>query len=562
LPVPPALDTGERYDLVVVGAGISGLAAAYFYRQKYGQDKRILLLDNHDDFGGHARRNEFHQAGEMRLAWGGTVNIEFPMYSDVAMGLVRDLGIDIERLREDFNFTWANHSQGLQTATWFGADKFGRDVLIPGMGMDGEQRLVIAGRVDEFPISSAARAGLKNFLLEESDLLAGMTADEKIAWAHSHAYPELLRLGGVPDEAIVLFSGSTMGYWGVRAENLSVMECLWTSLPGAHRLGELTAEFAEDEDSSTGVPGGQVAMFPDGNASMTRLLVRALIPAFAPDLPAGADPHNIVTTRVDYSALDCPGAAARLRLNSTVLNVENQPRGRGVAVRYANAGNMYAVNARQVVMACYNRIIPHLVPALPEAQKAALRQCIKRPMMVINVLVRNGKSIRASGLSGAYLPGRLVQNVRLVQGLNTGGYSNHFDPEKPVVLQFFAGVAAPAPEGLSVSEQHQAARAMLLAMPFEDYEREVRTVMNGVYGSAGFEAARDILAITVNRWPHGYARDHLDLEDELWNADPPPNVVGRQVFGNIAIANSDAGADAYTHTAIDQAWRAVNDLAT
>ena len=89
----------------------------------------------------------------------------------------------------------------------------------------------------------------------------------------------------------------------------------------------------------------------------------------------------------------------------------------------------------------------------------------------------------------------------------------------------------------------------------------VRTVLNGMLGSGGFDAAADILAITVNRWPHGYARDHIDLEDPAWNVDPPPNVVGRQRYGNIAIANSDAGADAFTHTAFDQAWRAVNELA-
>jgi spermidine dehydrogenase len=100
----------------------------------------------------------------------------------------------------------------------------------------------------------------------------------------------------------------------------------------------------------------------------------------------------------------------------------------------------------------------------------------------------------------------------------------------------------------------------MLAMPFEDYEREVRQVLNGMLGAGGFQPARDILAITVNRWPHGYARDHLDLEDADWNVEPRPEIVGRQRFGHIAIANSDAGADAYTHAAIDQAWRAVNEL--
>ena len=114
--------------------------------------------------------------------------------------------------------------------------------------------------------------------------------------------------------------------------------------------------------------------------------------------------------------------------------------------------------------------------------------------------------------------------------------------------------------GAGLAAQARAARARMLTMPFEDFEREVRGVLTSLLAPGGFDAARDILAITVNRWPHGYARDHMDLEDSNWNADPLPETVGRQRFGNIAIANSDAGADAYTHTAIDQAWRAVNEL--
>jgi spermidine dehydrogenase len=108
---------GEQYDLIVLGGGLSGLAAAYFYHKLHGPDASILVLDNHDDFGGHAKRNEFHQGGEMRLAWGGTVNMEYKQYSAIARGLLDDLGIDIPRLLEDFEFGWIHSSTGLQSAT-------------------------------------------------------------------------------------------------------------------------------------------------------------------------------------------------------------------------------------------------------------------------------------------------------------------------------------------------------------------------------------------------------------------------------------------------------------
>jgi spermidine dehydrogenase len=233
-----------------------------------------------------------------------------------------------------------------------------------------------------------------------------------------------------------------------------------------------------------------------------------------------------------------------------------------VAVTYIRDGELLRLQARAAVLACYNRIIPHLCPTLPAAQKAALAHCVKRPLLVVNVLLRNGQSLKNAGIRGAYLPGRLLQNMNLVTGVNVGDYRPEWRPEDPCVVQFYAAVGAPQPDGLSIAQQHQAARAHLLSLTFEDFEREVRTVMSGVLGAGGFDAAGDILAITVNRWPHGYARDHIDLEDPAWNADPPPNVIGRQRFGQIAIANSDAGADAFTHTAIDQAWRAVNELKT
>ena len=131
---PQVLD--ETYDLVVVGGGISGLAAAYFHRKLHGPQSKILVLDNHDDFGGHAKRNEFHQGGPMRLAWGGTVNIEYPKYSPEALGLLRDLGIDIPRLRKDFDFNWIGSRDTLKPALLFDEARYGRDVMLRGVTLD------------------------------------------------------------------------------------------------------------------------------------------------------------------------------------------------------------------------------------------------------------------------------------------------------------------------------------------------------------------------------------------------------------------------------------------
>lgn len=550
-----AKESDEHYDLIVVGGGISGLAAAFFYRKLHGSDSSILILDNHDDFGGHAKRNEFHQGGEMRLAWGGTVNMEYPHYSDTAMGLLNDLGIDIQRLLKEFDFRWTEGINGLKASTWFDQETFGKDVLLPGMALSEMTAQELAGRVDEFPLSEAARSSLRQFLLSSQDVLLGMKDKQKLVYLSSTSYRDFLREHfAMPDGAFQIFSATALGFWGVRAENLSVIEALESSLPCAHVLGNY---WQSEELTAQNNPS---AMFPDGNSSIARLLVRSMVPMAFPDMNSDSDPFSIVTTALDYSQLDQASSSVKVRLKATAVEVENKADGSGVAVNYVKDGEVIRVHARASVLACYNRIIPSLCPQMPDRQKEALSQCIKRPMLIMNVALRNGQALQNTGISSAYLPGRLCQLMFLITGINAGDYHPQWRPQDPCVIQFYGGVSPPQTEGLSIVQQNQAGRARLLAMDFEDFESEVRTVMSAVWGAGGFDAAEDILAITVNRWPHGYARDHLDLEDANWNADPPPNVVGRQPFGNITIANSDAGADAYTHTAIDQAWRAVNEL--
>ena len=406
--------------------------------------------------------------------------------------------------------------------------------------------------VARIPISEAGRRSLRRFVKAPPSRLAALSPDAQRDYLHGTRYADFLREeGGLTADAIQIFSGAMYGIWGVRSDDLSVAEAFESALPGAHLFGRETGEFSDRDH-------GPAAMFPDGNASIARLLVRSLIPAAFPGLTANSDPFAIVGAELDYAALDRDGGATRLRLNSTVLQVANVED--GVALHYARDGELRGLRARQCVLACYNRIVPHICPALPEAQKQALSQCIKRPMGTINVLLRDGKAIERSGVSQAYLPGSMLQLVTLVTGVNAGPYKMDWNPAEPCLLHFFFGVPAPQPEGLTMVQQSQAGRLRLLAMEFDDFEHEVHRVLGGVWGAAGLDPETDILAITVNRWPHGYARDLLDLEDEAWLAKPGPWEVGRQPFGNIAIANSDAGADAYTHTAIDQAWRAVNDL--
>jgi spermidine dehydrogenase len=537
-------DLDEEYDLVVVGAGISGLAAAYYYREKFAENARILMLENHDDFGGHAKRNEFHQGGQMRLSLGGTHNLEHWKFSDTVNTLLDDLGVDTKEMLRNKEFGYGKNGRN-GPALWFDADTYGQDRLLTGCSFNETDTKRMVACINQFPISEAARDQLKHFYTMRTNVLEGKSDEQASAYLKGTAYTDFLRQhGGLGDEAIHLFDNSNHGGWGVETRSLSIAECVDAGMPGLHLLGK--ASVAEEWDYPA-------AFYPDGNASLARLLVHALVPVVAP----GTNADNIAVAKFDYSQLDRSGSAVRLRLESTVVNAANIDS--GVAVTYIKNGQPLRVTARHCVMACYHSIIPHLCPDQPEAQKTAQKYQVKRPLLLTNVLIRSSDAMDKLGIAGVRCPGRMHARIFMFKGINTGGYQHKFADNGPVPLTFWGSIAPPV-DVVDLKDQMRASRAKMLALTFEDYEREVRTVLKGLLGPAGFDMKRDVLAITVNRWPHGYAHDYLDLWDPEWPEGKAPHQIASRPFGNITMANADAGADAYTHVAIDEAYRAVQEL--
>ena len=540
-------EVDDPYDLIVVGGGISGLAAAYYYRKLHGPGSRILILDNHDDFGGHAKRNEFHQGGPMRLVWGGVFNLEYPMFSDTVNALMAELGVDIPRLARQTDFNYGDDGR-LGQATYFDAESYGRDVLLPGFALRHGDPAQVREQIGRVPLDEESVESLKRFYAMREDVLAGKSPEERRRYLRDVSYTEFLRRhGGLTEAAAGIFVNTTHGYAGVGADSLSVDECSGAGLPMEHLLGgELS--------TPDGSVGGEVAMFPDGNASIARMLVRELIDGVAP----GRGMDDVATAEFDYSKLDLASSPVRLRLGSTAVRVVE--RDGEVRVSYVRGGKSYVARGRDCVLACYHAIVPFLCPELPQAQQEAMRHQVKRPLLLTNVMLRNSAAADRLGVSGAYCPGRMHGATWLVKGIESDGYRHPWDDPGPVVMQFWGSLAPPVTE-VDARTQHRLSRALLLEMPFEDFEREVRVVLDGMLGPGGFDAAGDILAITVNRWPHGYACGYLDLWDPDYPAGEAPHEIARRPFGRIAMANSDAGASAYTHVAIDEAWRAVNELA-
>jgi spermidine dehydrogenase len=327
------------------------------------------------------------------------------------------------------------------------------------------------------------------------------------------------------------------------------------------------------EQSSDGLladlPGGQhgrqkegddVVHFPDGNATLARLLVRCLIP----DALSGTTQEDMGTARVDYERLDRPTNTTRIRLNSTVLNVRhagNIQSAKEVLVSYKTGGRLYQVRGRACVMACWNMFIPYVVPELPEKQKEALASNVKGPIVFTNVLVRNWQAFQKLGVSHIECPTMYYDTVSLAEPCDLGELRHPRDPDEPMVVRM---TRMPASPGLPVKEQHRIGRAQLLATPFETFERNVRDQLARILAGGGFNPGRDILGITVNRWCHGYSYTYNSLYDPLeWvftETDTRPCVIARQPYGLISIANADAAASPHSDAAILEAHRAVTEV--
>jgi spermidine dehydrogenase len=540
----------ENYDLVVVGGGISGLAAAWFYRSAVGPQARILVLDNHDDFGGHAKRNEFTAGPRMLIGYGGSQSIQSPktLWSDVAKGLLRDLGVDITRFESAFDRGFYS-SLGLTRGVFFDRETFGRDALLTGdalLSRDAERDPALAKFVAAMPIVEASKSQLLALYDSSRDPLAGKSTEQKLKILKTMSYRDYLaKICGCSDEVTNCFQGRPLGFFGLGCDAVAALDLRSFGYPGFAGLNLPTDDRPEWREP-------YIYHFPDGNASLARLLVRALVPGAAP----GETMDDIVLAGFDYDQLDRDDHNVRVRLQSTVIDVRQG--GDTVSIGYVRGGRPHRVAAKRAVLACFHMMIPYLMPGLPQAQREALALNVKTPLVYTNVVTRNWQPWIALKVSDIAAPMSFFSHVALDFPVDLGGYRHPRDPAEPIVLHLVHVPGAPN-SGLDARTQFHIGQAKLLAMTFADFEARIRDQLDRMLAAGGFVSERDIAAITVNRWPHGYGY----VANSLFDPDDYDDRVlklARQPFGRVAIANSDAGGDAYAHLAINEAARAVQEL--
>ncbi len=541
----PTTKLKETYDLVIVGGGLSGLSAAYFYQQKHGKNSKVLILDNHDDFGGHAKRNEHTINGKTLISYGGSQSIVEPKQgSKVVLDLLKDIGVDIERFKTAYDIDFYKRNN-LGAVTYFNKESFGEDKVVkhpycnyPNY-VEGLQssKLSHEEAAEQAPLSSKGKEQLLRVL--NGGLHSIAVPKEKLAdYIYAESYFDYLKNTlGVDDPGVLRMARHSALDWGSGGTDTM-------SIGAAKSCGAMgfAPKAVYDEDNP------YIYHFPDGNAGVARALVKKMIP----DVGKGNNAEELVLSTFNYAKLDKTSNPVRIRLNSTVVNVQHgsDPENSSeVFVNYINDNKSYQVKGKNVVMACYNMMIPHIVSGLPEEQAAALRLQSKSPLQYTSVGLKNWRAMKELGIGLAMSPGNMHQAVLMDFPVSLGGYEYSKTPDDPCVIQMIH-----CPYGETVGaprlEQFREARYRMLSLQFKDYEAEIRAHLSGMLPKELFDFDRDVEGISVNRWAHGYTI----------GGPGDSTKIGRQPFGRITIANCDSAPGADAKTAIRMAARAVNEL--
>jgi spermidine dehydrogenase len=540
---PDITDTKEVYDLIVVGGGISGLAAAHFFQRKRNGKQRCLVLEDHPVFGGEAKRNEFLVDGQKLIAHQGSTWYQPPLPGTFLSEFYDSVGItarQFEYQRWDGGtpeiplgppYFEDGPSGASHSALFFGA-KFGHK---DGLLVVDPWRTGLIGT----PISREDRAGL--IRMQTKPIAAPKQDGDALARHLDNITLEqhLMNSYGLSQEAVRTYLLPVSDSYGIGPDVVSGY-----------------AEYAYDILLPWDRSKGQ-QLFPGGNDGVARHITQTLIPDSIPG------PHTLASvcqTPINFAALDRAGQPVRIRLNATVVAVQHEgnPRtSQSVRIVYTVGGKLYSVRGRSVVMAGGSWTTRSIVRDLPDAQRDAYGQFFRSPAMVANVAVRNWRFLSKLGLSECKWFDGIGTNLAVHKDAIFGGVSPTISPDLPTVLTLKILFCHP---GLPLQDQTMRGRYELLSTSFRDYEQRIAEQLTSMFSRSGFDAHRDVAGIILNRWGHAY----LSPQPGFFfgkNGKPAPREVLRSApFGRIAFANTDLAGIMDHCASIQEAHRAIGQI--
>ncbi len=536
------IDTGEIYDCVIVGGGISGLAAALIFQRKAGEGKTSLVLDDHPVFGGEAKRNEFVVDGRRLLAHQGSALFQVNYPHSFIERFYQSIGLKTPRLEYQ---KWGSSDPEIPLTTtpylgsapyglYFGA-KFGQP---KGVWVTDAARKKLEGA----PISATAREEL---LRVQSPDLAPM----QVPQYRGDAISRRLDTMTLEDHLMEKY----------RISRETVRTFLTPDEGSAFGLGPdaLSGYTAYAFDAFGPTLDEENQMFPDGNSGIARLIVKTLIPE---SIGGEHSLEDVSRKNLNFSALDRPGAATRIRLDSTAVWVKHEgdpSKSELVTIFYTRGGNVYRVGARSVVMAGGSWTTKHIVRDLPEDRKDAYSQFYRSPCMMANVAVRNWRFLYKMGISGAQWFEGIGTYLQIHKLALCGADSPTVGPDSPVVITLKVVYSRP---GHTTEEQGHMGRGEMISTPFREYEGQIRQQFTDMFARTGFDASRDIGGIILNRWGHAYASPAPGFYFGKNGKPGPGDVLRAAPFGRIAFANVDLSGMPDHKSSIIEADRAVGQL--
>ena len=519
-----------QFDLVVVGGGIAGLSAAYYFLKASGNGKRVLLLENHAMLGGEARQNEFLVAGERLLGPQGSNDFAVPAPGSGT--LLDSFFAEFQLPRE---FAWQSWDPRLRPLRFARDNYSNMDGVQEGQvdvgyffGSAGWRNNIWANALADTPFSAAARRDLLKWRANH-----GPVSEADSRRLDTLTYKDYLERVCGYDPAVTRMVEPVVGLLsGVSTD------------AACARLGRQLVE-APDRPMAVSFPGG--------NSPFARALLRGLLPDSLP----GTDFDSLMYGPVNFTALDRDGQSTHIRLNATAVRVEHVSgdSGRALSVTYECAGSLFKARARAVVMASGGWINKHILIDMPADLRAAYDQFSYAPALIVNVALRQWRFLYDLGVTACrwFDEGDGIGyccNIR--QGMITAGQAPVLNPDHPAVLSFYLGLAIP---GLPAAAQGATSRARFLATSFADFELRVRRQMLVMFGAHGFQPERDIAAIVLNRWGHARLIEppgfHYGVEGR-----PSPLERVREGYGRIAIGHSELNGAQHWGSALEYGKRA------